>query len=125
MYCPKCKTEYVEGVLVCADCEVPLVAHLPEEPSSFDYADHRSEFSSFDYKDYEEIPEVLNAGDIAIIKSLLDSESIDYFIEGEFSPYGIHRLMVLKDQVEDVKEILKDLEIEGSKITKPKDWHED
>ena len=30
-WCPKCKNEYVEGVLVCADCGCPLVDRLEEE----------------------------------------------------------------------------------------------
>lgn len=30
-WCPKCRNEYVEGVAVCADCQVPLVDELPEE----------------------------------------------------------------------------------------------
>lgn len=30
-WCPKCRNEYVEGVVVCADCQVPLVDELPEE----------------------------------------------------------------------------------------------
>lgn len=30
-WCPKCRNEYVEGVTVCADCQVPLVDELPEE----------------------------------------------------------------------------------------------
>lgn len=125
MYCPKCKTEYTEGILVCADCGVALATLLPDEPSSFDYEDYRGESAYLGYKSYDEIPEVLNAGDVVMIKSLLDCEAIDYYMEGEFSPYGIHRLMVLKEQVEEAREILKDLEIEGSKMTKPKDWHED
>ncbi len=29
-WCPKCKTEYIEGVEVCADCHTPLVASLEE-----------------------------------------------------------------------------------------------
>lgn len=36
MICPQCKTEYIEGVDTCADCQVPLVSSLPpsdkEEP---------------------------------------------------------------------------------------------
>ena len=31
MYCPKCRTQYVEGVKECFDCKVPLVDELPEE----------------------------------------------------------------------------------------------
>jgi len=31
MYCPKCRTQYVENVDACFDCQVALVANLPEE----------------------------------------------------------------------------------------------
>jgi hypothetical protein len=31
MYCPKCRTEYVENVKECSDCKVLLVKKLPEE----------------------------------------------------------------------------------------------
>ncbi len=30
-WCPKCKTEYIEGIEVCADCHTPLVASLEED----------------------------------------------------------------------------------------------
>lgn len=30
-WCPKCKNEYVEGILVCPDCEMDLVDELPED----------------------------------------------------------------------------------------------
>ncbi|MFB3896906.1 MAG: hypothetical protein ACE14V_11460 [bacterium] len=29
MFCPKCKAEYVPGVIQCSDCQIPLVAELP------------------------------------------------------------------------------------------------
>ena len=32
MFCPKCKAEYREGFTVCADCGVPLVETLSNEP---------------------------------------------------------------------------------------------
>ena len=31
MYCPKCRTQYVENITECADCKVPLVEELPDE----------------------------------------------------------------------------------------------
>ncbi len=112
MYCPKCKVEYVEGILVCGDCGIGLTPELPAEPS-------------FNPAEYEEILTALNASDVALIKSVLDSESIDHYIEGEFSQYGIQRLMVLKEQVEEAKEILKDLELENAKVSIPNDRPED
>lgn len=37
-WCPKCKYEYREGITVCADCKIPLVAELTEEAMRM-YAD--------------------------------------------------------------------------------------
>ena len=31
MYCPKCRTEYLEEIDECAECKVALVGELPEE----------------------------------------------------------------------------------------------
>lgn len=33
MWCPKCKSEYREGFLVCSECGSVLVAELPKEPA--------------------------------------------------------------------------------------------
>jgi len=30
-YCPICKTEFIEGIKICSDCEVDLVDFLPNE----------------------------------------------------------------------------------------------
>jgi hypothetical protein len=68
-----------------------------------------------DTLDFEQIMDVHNAGDQAFIKSLLDSEGIVYFMQGEHvAPYLYHalpmRLMVRKNQSAVARELLKDFE---------------
>jgi hypothetical protein len=65
---------------------------------------------------YEEVLYTFNPADIAFIKSILDAEEITYYFHGEhFSqirPLALPaRLMVMKDQVESAKEILKDAKL--------------
>ncbi len=72
-----------------------------------------------DFIEYELILETHNAGDQAFIKSLLDSERITYFFQGEYvAPYLFHalpmRLMVKKDDAARARDILKDLEISSA-----------
>lgn len=69
--------------------------------------------------DFVLIMEVRNAGDQAFVKSLLDAEGIDYFIQGEHvAPYLYHalpmRLMARKDQAATVRELLKDFELSSA-----------
>lgn len=63
--------------------------------------------------DFEPVLEIHNAGDRVFLRSLLDAEGIDYFIQGEtVAPYIFHavpmRLMVRSDQVPAVRELLHD-----------------
>ncbi len=104
MFCPKCRTEYRKGFTTCADCEIPLVAQLPSEPSPAPESE---------YIDYEEILATHSPADVVFLKSLLDSENITYFFQGEHvAPYVYYglpmRLLVKKDQVEKTIELLKD-----------------
>ncbi|KPK72466.1 hypothetical protein AMJ87_04685 [candidate division WOR_3 bacterium SM23_60] len=103
MICPKCKAEYIHGITICADCDIPLVDRLPKKEAT----EKRDE-------DFREILITVNAGEIAMVKSLLDDASIDYYLKGgHFAVLCLFadpaRLFVRVDQYEEALEILKDL----------------
>lgn len=70
MFCPKCEEELAWDVMVCPTCDVDTVDRLPgPEPTP----------------DVQLVP-VLKTGDaglIAIARSLLDAEEIEYFVRGD------------------------------------------
>ena len=70
MFCPQCEEEYTWDVMVCPVCDVDTVDKLPGPEPTPD----------------AELVQVLVTGDpglIAIARSLLDGEKIDYFVRGE------------------------------------------
>jgi hypothetical protein len=105
MFCPKCRAEYKEGVVKCADCQIPLVAELPTSRALPDID-----------IEFEEILATFNPGDVAIIKSVLDDVGIPYVFEGENFMYTYSlvepaRLMVPKARVAEALDALKDLKL--------------
>ncbi len=102
MFCPKCKSEYREGFTICADCNIPLVNELQEGTSQ----------TVKEFINYEYILSSFNPGEIAFIKSILESEDITYYIKGENLLYvpltEPARVLVKKDQAQQAKELLKD-----------------
>ena len=101
MYCPHCHSKYEGGTPICSKCGVLLMGVPPPEPAS-------------DYVEFEEILATYNAVEIAIIKSLLDPEGIDYYFKSEFFNHmdplaQPARLMIRKDQADEAREILKEL----------------
>lgn len=74
MFCPECKSEYIEGITKCPVCDIELIDELPAEPEP-------------EYIEYEEVLGTYNAADIAFIKSLLDSENITYYFNAEHFTY--------------------------------------
>ncbi len=103
MFCPKCRTEYREGFYVCADCKIDLVDELSPLPEP-------------EFVDFKEVLATYNPADIVFLKSLLESEGIQYFFKGEHFMYvrplaDPVRLMIRIDQVDQVVELLKDVEL--------------
>lgn len=112
MFCPNCGAEYREGFTVCSTCNVPLVNELlgQIEPGFIKFVT------------------VYETGDpafIAFAKSILQSESIKYFIRGEgiqdlfaggrlgtgFNPViGPVEIQVDEKDVEKAKDLLSQIE---------------
>jgi len=112
MFCPKCGAEYQQGFWTCNDCNVALVQALPPDLRS----ENKGNDAGTEYVEYEEILETYSPSDIAFIKSVLDAESITYFFKGEYigciQPMADRfKLMVGKDQAEEVKSFLADMKI--------------
>jgi hypothetical protein len=105
MICPKCKSEYKHGIIICPECDVDLVDRLPCEPEpQFPDGEPVEVFSTYDM------------ADVVFIKSLLDAEEIDYYFKGESSLYvvkplvGQVKLIVKKSDEDRVRELLKELQ---------------
>jgi hypothetical protein len=123
LFCPTCRTEYIEGITVCDDCQAPLVPELPPETEKMPVTELAK---------YEKVLVTYNASDIALLKSILDGTNIAYYFLGEFFNYAEPlvqpaRLMVKKDQVPDVKELLKEVKLTFSAafVEKPEEKDED
>lgn len=105
MFCPKCKCEYREGFDFCTDCKIQLVKELPSE--------------ELDEYEYVELITIAVTGDISIIpivKSILDSGEIKYFIKGElvrnFAVFNnTMEIQVPIEDAQNAKDLLKDLDL--------------
>ena len=74
---------------------------------------------SENFMEYELILETHNAGDQVFIKSILDSEGVTYFFQGEYvAPYLFHalpmRLLVKKEDAAKAREILANMKISSA-----------
>jgi hypothetical protein len=72
MFCPQCQREFSWDVMVCPDCDVDTVDELPREgPEPTPDAELVRVFATGD------------TGLIAIARSLLEGEKIDFFVRGD------------------------------------------
>jgi hypothetical protein len=71
MYCPECLTEYRDGFVTCADCQVALVAELPPTPGG---------------EPEVRLVTVLEMRDLfalSLAKAALDEAGIDFVVTGD------------------------------------------
>ena len=74
MFCPQCRAEYQEGILVCTECQRSLVAELSPQPKPQPDLD---------------LVTVLATGHpalIAVAKSLLEDSGIEYLTPKRGAP---------------------------------------
>ncbi|MDA3813938.1 MAG: DUF2007 domain-containing protein [Candidatus Cloacimonetes bacterium] len=112
MFCPKCKSEFEEGIQVCPECNFDLVNELTEE----------------DFVDFVKVFESSDPNLTVIIKSILDDAGIKYFVPGDNmqsilgakfafafgADMGNAVFLVSQENAEIAKELLK--EVENSEI---------
>jgi hypothetical protein len=111
MFCPECRSEYRDGIDVCAECGAALVEALPEAAGPDPELD-----AVFTTADSTLLP---------IVKSVLDSAGIPYLVQGDETlglfPLGRFGVGVSKrtlgaivrvptDRLEEAKELLRGFE---------------
>ncbi|MCE1188941.1 MAG: DUF2007 domain-containing protein [Ignavibacteria bacterium] len=109
-YCPECKSEYIEGVTRCSDCEVDLVDVLNED----------EHFSPENYKLIFQSSQVIEA---EMLKSNLESAGIEAYILNQtdrsyvgFNNTGLVKVFVNISDENDAEEFLKNYETSENNV---------
>ena len=75
MFCPECGLEFEKDSAQCDDCEVDLVADLPEE-----------EEEESGPVEFQRLVEVVDVADFAVMTSSLEDSGIPWFVQSENGP---------------------------------------
>jgi putative signal transducing protein len=98
MYCPTCRSEYRTGFTWCKDCDIALVDELPEERKP-------------EFVDLVEVLSIADAGQIPLVKSILEAEDIPYLAQGENFNLARNipvRFLVPREYLEEAEDLLED-----------------
>lgn len=98
MFCPNCRSEYLPGFTRCNDCDVALVDELVAEEQP-------------EFVDLVEVLSTADAGQILLIKSILEAEEIPYLAQGENFSLARNipvRFLVPIELLEEAKDVLAD-----------------
>lgn len=106
MFCPNCRYEYNEGVLICPDCGANLVMELPPDvrKEKEKEADESKSVMVFENSDRSLLP---------IVKSILDENGIIYLVSSPFinrTASPVFQIIVNETEYDKAKELLNCLE---------------
>ena len=103
-YCPICRYEYVEGTTKCPDCDVNLVAELPEEAERYSQDEWVKVYEAADEAEAEVVTGALQSAGIKVWDRSLVIHSLKWVTVGPLAPED---LLVLESDVEAAKEIIR------------------
>jgi hypothetical protein len=117
MFCPRCRSEFAEGVKKCKECEIRLVDELPPDTGA-------------------EMPEVVavftsySPAILAMAESFLESAGIQYFVKDDLTLKMFEvdvpaEIQVAVEDAEDARKLLEDLKEKESEEEAFDDENED
>ncbi len=106
MICPKCESEYLEGIKLCADCGTELISIEEFEMNLVHHEDWTSIYSTDVMYEAEMIKANLSGADIEAV--ILSQKDKSFPATGDLS---VIKVLVKKEDAEDAKNIISDINI--------------
>ena len=70
MYCPECRAEFRDEIAICPDCEIALVAELPD-------------MVDLSPQDLVSVLETADVAVLPVVKSVLSAANIPFVVQGD------------------------------------------
>ncbi|MFA7287949.1 MAG: DUF2007 domain-containing protein [Melioribacteraceae bacterium] len=105
MICPNCESEYIDGIITCADCGIELIPEKEFEGNLITPADWVIAFTSMDPIEVDMLKANLEGADIECL--ILSQKDSSYNISN--SNFSLVKLLVKKSDAKTAAEIINDI----------------